>query len=161
MTMRTCFVRPPNSWCRGPPRVPSGGGFVRARAAQEPRCEDAPGTAASRWSGPRRSRPSWNGVRANEGPTAAGCELVNDVMATPTATGGDTSPNRDGPPGTRVNAPDRATQLPPPPRCTRTDAPTATNRHLESVATEHDNMLSCRTDTTCPRLSQPDGNRLP
>ena len=100
-------------------------------------------------------------MRANEGPTAATCEFANGLMATPIATGGDTSPNHDGPPGTRVNAPGRATQPPPPPRCTGPGAPTATNRHLESVDTEHDNMLSCPTDTTCPRLSQPDGNRLP
>ena len=111
-------------------------------------------TAASRWIGPRRSRPSWNGVRANEGPTAATCEFANGRMATPTATGGDTSPNRDGPLGTRDNAPDRATQLPPPPRCTGPGAPTATNRHFISVHSVNMTQFTVLVRRLSPKCSQ-------
>ena len=160
-THRTRPLRPPNSWRRGPPRVPSGGGFGPARAARRPRCEGIPMTAASRWIGPRRSRPSWDGERANEGPTATTCEFANGRMATPTATGGDTSPNRDGPLGTRDNVPDRATQLPPPPRCTGPGAPTATNRHFISVHIVNMTQFTVLVRRLSPKCSQfPSGDWL-
>ena len=111
-------------------------------------------TAASRWIGPRRSRPSWDGERANEGPTAATCEFANGRMATPTAKGGDTVPNRDGPLGTRDNAPDRATQLPPPPRCTGPGAPTATNRHFISVHSVNMTQFTVLVRRLSPKCSQ-------
>ena len=75
-------------------------------------------------------------------------------MATPTATGGDTSPNRDGPPGTRVNVPGRATQLPPPPRCTGPDAPTATNRHFISVHSTNMTQFTVLVRRLSPKCSQ-------